>query len=201
MRQCIPSKQIQSLLFQTSQIKYTYRNIIDWKFAVRLIAIALSLCITVSLPGTLGAQDVPNRSAELQVLERYIGDWETVVTVKGTGEKLASVQSRTWSKEGKFVLSEERELSTKRESQFLVTYDSKGAQYRACFINDEFTVPLLGKWVEKSQTMTWKSSDIAFKHDIIQRFIDKDNVEWSMTVTNPEGKVVLDISAKQTRRK
>lgn len=168
---------------------------------MRLKSIALVISITVSSLGAVSAQDVPKRSAELQVLDRYIGDWETVVTVKGTGEKLTSIQSRKWSREGKFVLSEEQELPTKRESQFLVTYDSKSSQYRACFINDEFTVPLLGTWNEKDQTMKWKSSDVSFKHDMIQRFIDKDNSEWTMTVASPEGTVVLELAAKQTRRK
>mgnify|MGYP003346488359 FL=1 len=108
---------------------------------------------------------------------------------------------RKWSREGKFVLSEEQDLSTKKESQFLVTYDAKGARYRACFINDEFTVPLLGTWDEKTQTMRWKSSDVSFKHDMIQHFVDSDHSEWTMTVASTEGVVVLELSAKQTRRK
>jgi hypothetical protein len=82
-----------------------------------------------------------------------------------------------------------------------MTYDAKSKQYRACFINDEFTVPLLGSWDDKAQTMRWRSADIAFKHDAVHRFVDKDHVEWTMTVTSPEGKVVLELSAKQTRRK
>ena len=168
---------------------------------MRLTSIALTICITASLPGAVSAQDASKRSAELQVLDRFIGDWETVVTAKGTDEKSTSVQSRKWSREGKFVLSEEQDLSTKKEAHFFITYDSKGKQYRACFINDEFTVPLLGTWDQKSQTMQWKSSDVAFKHDGVHRFIDKDHVEWTMTVTSPEGKVVLELSAKQTRRK
>ncbi|MBM4072408.1 MAG: DUF1579 domain-containing protein [Planctomycetes bacterium] len=168
---------------------------------MRLISIALTICILPSVPGPVSAQDAPKRSAELQVLDRFLGEWETVVTTKGTGEKSTSIQSRKWSREGKFVLSEEQDVSTKKESHFLITYDSKGKQYRACFINDECTVPFLGTWDEKAQTMTWKSSDVAWKHHGIERFIDKDHVEWTMTFTNPEGKVVLELSAKQTRRK
>lgn len=167
---------------------------------MRLISFAL-LVIMACVLGTAKAQDAPMRSAELQVLDRYIGDWETVVTAKGTEEKFTSIESRKWSREGKFVLSENHDISVKKEAHFLITYDPKGKQYRACFINDEFTVPLLGTWDEKTQTMKWRSSDVAFKHDSVHRFIDKDNVEWTMTVTSPEGKVVLELSAKQTRRK
>jgi hypothetical protein len=94
-----------------------------------------------------------------------------------------------------------RRFGQARITHFLVTYDSKAKQYRACFINEEFTVPLLGKWDESTRTMRWKSSDVAFKHDGVNRYVDKDTVEWTMTITSPEGKVVLELSAKQTRRR
>ena len=62
-------------------------------------------------------------------------------------------------------------------------------------------MPLMGTWDESTKTMRWKSSDIAFRHDGVHRFVNKDLVEWTMTVTSPEGKIVLEMSAKQTRRK
>lgn len=168
---------------------------------MRLIFLAAILIVTAFPIIIVKAQDAPKRSAELQVLDRYIGEWETVVTVKDTGEKLTSIENRKWSREGKFVLSENFDFLPKREAHFLFTYDSKAKQYRACFINEEFTVPLLGQWDEIQKTMRWQSSGVAFKHDSVHRFIDNEHSEWTMTVTSPEGKVVLELSAKQTRRK
>ncbi|MFM8215019.1 MAG: DUF1579 family protein [Pirellula sp.] len=165
---------------------------------MRLIPFTLAVFIAASV---LIAGDDPKRSSELQVLEYLIGDWETVVTVKETEVKATSIQSRKWSRDGKFVLSEELDLSTNKESHFLVTYDPTAKKYRACFMNEGATVPLLGTWDESNKTMTWKSTDIAFEHEGVHRKINDDLVEWTMTVTSPEGKVVLDISAKQTRRK
>jgi hypothetical protein len=155
-------------------------------FMMRILLMVVTGSIMLMAFASASAQDVPKRSAELQVLDRYIGDWETVVTASGTDEKSTSMESRRWSREGKFVLSE--------------NHDSNSKQYRACFINEELTVPLFGKWDEKMQTMTWNSSEVAFKHHSIHRFIDKDHVEWTMTVTSPDGEVVLELSAKQTRR-
>lgn len=165
---------------------------------MRLIPFTLAVCIAASV---LGAGDAPKRSSELQVLDYLIGDWETVVTVKETGEKSTSIQTRKWSRDGTFVLSEELDISAKEESHFLVTYDPTVRKYRACFMNKGATVPLLGTWDESNKTMTWKSSDIAFKHEGVHRRVTEDLVEWTMTVTSPEGKVLLDLSAKQTRRK
>lgn len=167
---------------------------------MRPIILALTMLILATGPSPANAQDISKRSPELQVLDRYVGNWETVITVKGTGEMITSVESRRWSREGKFVLSENLDLPAKREAHFLVTYDSKAKHYRACFINEEFTVPLLGAWDEGTQTMKWVSSEVTFKHDLVHRFITKNHVEWTMTVTSPEGKVVLELSAKQTRK-
>ena len=97
---------------------------------MRLISFAVGLVVTAIMPWSMSAGDAPKRPAELQVLDYLIGDWETVVTVRGTGEKFNSLQTRRWSRDGKFVLSEELDLSTKRESHFLVTYDAKAKHYR-----------------------------------------------------------------------
>lgn len=165
------------------------------------ILMSVTVCVMASMSGTVSSQEPAKRSAELQVLDHFIGDWETEIAVKGTNEKSTSFQSRKWSREGTFVLSEERDLSTKKESHFAITYDSQGKHYRACFINENATVPLLGTWDAQSRTMHWKSSDVSFKHEGANHFIDADHAEWTMTVTSPDGKVVLELSAKQTRRK
>jgi hypothetical protein len=168
---------------------------------MKLISLALAMITAICLPISVNADDKPKRSAELQVLDRFIGEWETVITIKGSDEKTTRIENRKWSQDGKFVLYDNQEEPGKRESHFLITYDSKKGLYRACFINDEFTVPLLGTWDEKSMSMKWKSEHVAFNHDALNRIIDKDNMEWEMTVTSPEGKIVLELSAKQTRRK
>ena len=50
--------------------------------------------------------------------------------------------------------------------------------------------------------MKWNGTDAAgVKHAGNVQFIDKDHVEWSMVVTSPEGKAVVELPAKQTRRK
>jgi len=169
---------------------------------MRSSTFALVLVVTTLLPACLLAEDAPKRSPELQVLDRFIGEWDGEAVVKGTGEKTKSVEHRKWSRAGKFVLSEnwDESAQNKRESHFLMSFDSKTNQYRSCFINEEFTVPLLGTWDETSKTMRWKSSDVPFKHDVIDRFVDKDHVEWTMKVVSPEGDVVLEIIGKQTRR-
>jgi hypothetical protein len=169
---------------------------------MRLVAITLAITATVGIPGSSIAGDAPKRSAEVQVLDRFIGNWETEISVKPTGDKFNTTESRKWSREGTFVLSEDLNVTTKKEAHFLLTYDSNAKAFRACYIDEGNAVIFLGTWDEGSQTIKWASPDGAgAKHTGTYRFIDKDHVEWSMTVTGPDGKVVVELSAKQTRKK
>lgn len=169
---------------------------------MRLVAITLAVLVAAHRPLPVCGDDAPKRSAELQVLDRFIGNWETVITVKPTGEKYNTTENRKWSREGTFVLSEDLNLSTKKEAHFLLTYDPNAKVYRACFIEEGNAMILVGTWDKDTQTMKWASPDGAgTKYTGNNRFIDRDHVEWSMVVTGPDGKVLVELAAKQTRKK
>lgn len=83
-----------------------------------------------------------------------------------------------------------------------MTYEPTAKVYRSCYIEEGTAMILLGTWDKDTQTMTWKGADAAGnKHTATHRFADKDHVEWSIVVTAADGKVVVELSAKQTRRK
>jgi hypothetical protein len=169
---------------------------------MRLITMTLSVLATATFAGNMNADDTPKRSAELQVLERFIGTWDTVLTNKNTGKKSNTIERRKWSRKGHFILSEDFDSSANKEAHFLITYDTKGKLYRGCWINENITSTLLGTWDEENDSMKWDGTDsFGNKLATTHRFITKDRVEWSTVVTNPDGKVVFEADAKQTRRK
>jgi hypothetical protein len=178
------------------------RYIFAFALAMRLTLMTLAVLVAAIFAENVNADDAPKRSAELQVLERFIGTWDSVVTNKTTGEKSNTIGQRRWSRKGQFVLFEEFDSSTKKEQHFLVTYDPTGKVYRACFINENAVADFVGTWDGEKDTMTWKGSD-SFGNTFVgvDRFIDKDHAEWSMVFKNPDGKVFLESSAKVTRRK
>jgi hypothetical protein len=50
--------------------------------------------------------------------------------------------------------------------------------------------------------MTWTGTDEAGNKSVGKtKIIDKHTHEWTVVTTDPNGKVVLDLSAKNTRRK
>jgi hypothetical protein len=169
---------------------------------MRCLALILAAVVLTAPARHSSADDIPKRTAELQVLDRFIGTWDSVVTNKMTGDTGDTIEERRWSRKGTFVLSEDFNLRTQKEAHFLMTYDPNAKAYRTCYIDEFNTAPILGTWDEKTQTMTWNGTD-AYKSRLTgtYRFVDKDTVEWSMIFTDPDGKVVIELATKQTRRK
>jgi hypothetical protein len=169
---------------------------------MRYLAISLTVLALTALPRMLSADDAPKRSDELQVLDSYVGTWDCVVTDKTTAKESKTVEERRWSRKGTFVLFENFDLTTKKESHYLMTYDANAKAYRTCYIDDSTTISLLGTWDARTKSMTWRGKDGEDNRvSGTERFVDKDNLEWSLVFTNPDGKVVAELSGKQTRRK
>ena len=169
---------------------------------MRYLAISLTVLALTAPARVLSADDAPMRSEELQVLDSYVGTWDCVVTDKATAKESNSVEERRWSRKGTFVLFENFDLTAKKESHYLMTYDPNAKVYRTCYIDDSITMSLLGTWDARTKTMTWRGKDSNDNRvSGTERFIDEDNLQWSLVGTNPDGKVVGEFSGKQTRRK
>jgi len=169
---------------------------------MRCLLLILSVPVLAVGARPLSADDTAKRSDELQVLDRFIGTWDSVVTNKTTGEKSSTTEQRRWSRKGTFVLSEDFNPTTEKEAHFLMTYDPHDKAYRTCFMAQSNTTPIRGTWEEEAQTMGWNGAD-AYNNRVTgtRRFIDKDTAEWLLVITNPEGQVLTELSAKQKRRK
>ena len=168
---------------------------------MRRIVIALTVLGAATLSPATNADDPPKRSVELQVLDRFVGTWDLKVTAKVSGQKENShegVETRKWSRGGSFVLFEN---NAPPEFHMLLTYDSNAKEYTGFLMSGPSRLPLSGTWDERTATMTFKGTypdggKLLSKH----RFIDKNNAESSSTISNAEGKVVVELTHKQTRR-
>ena len=147
----------------------------------------------------------PKRTAEQEVLDRFAGDWKTVVTNKTAGTTETSFQSRSWSRDGKGTVFHEESIDPATGTEFpaLWRYDTENEVYRFAMLFPNSWAIIEGTWDEKSQTMTWSKNIDGWgnRGSGIHRFIDKDHAEWTFVVKNSEGVVVAELSAKQTRLK
>ena len=59
-----------------------------------------------------------------------------------------------------------------------------------------------GKWDDKTRTMTWTSTDEDGNKSVGKtKIIDNNTHEWTVVTTSSNGKLMLDLYAKNTRRK
>jgi hypothetical protein len=150
------------------------------------------------------ADDPPQRSAELQVLDRFVGIWDVVVTTKVTGGGAStekSVETRKWSSGGN-VLHFEASAKQNPESHLLVTHDAATGSYPGVLIAGPSRAVLTGSWDEPSQTMTFRGvfADGGGRFTFKNKFIDTRTIETSGVITDREGKVLMEQTHKQTRR-
>jgi hypothetical protein len=157
----------------------------------------------------MNGQDPPKRSAELQVLNHFVGTWDFDVTnTPATGAAITgkTSETRTWTLGGKFVQFENPQTGKPDEPEFqmLVTYDPTTKTYPGVLMNGSGRALVDGTWDEAAKTMTFKgtfSDGSGGTFSFTNRFIDADHCEASGTMRDASGKVFLEQTQKQTRRK
>jgi hypothetical protein len=175
---------------------------------MRLTLLTLTLLSATPLSGLAFANDPPDRSSELQVIDRFVGVWDVKVTITPTGGEETTVDSvshRSWSVGGNFVQFQDPDNLKRPESneaQVLLTYDSNRKNYPGVWMSGPNRAELTGTWDAKTTTMHWAGK---FPDGVTStgydRFIGKDRAETSTRVNDADGNVVLRISRVQTRRK
>ena len=175
---------------------------------MRLITMALAVLTAATLAETVNADDTPKRSAELQVLERFVGTWDFVTTNKPKGGEITTEktgETRKWSIGGKFVhfQNPQKENSDWPEFHMLLTYDPATKTYPGILMAGPIRSVVNGTWDKETKTMTFTGtfgdggSKLVFKN----RFIDKDHCESTGVLKNAKGEVFMKQTFKQSRRK
>jgi hypothetical protein len=86
-----------------------------------------------------------------------------------------------------------------------MTYDPTVGKYRSWYFDSATGIPrdlVTGTWDEATATMTWEGVDPnGYRTKGTHRIVNEDHQEWTVTATNREGKIVMDLSGKSTRRK
>lgn len=181
---------------------------------MRLLSLTLALFTAALFTAALlssatSGDDTPKRSAELQVLDRFVGTWDFVVTNKPAGGETVTgktFETRTWSLGGKFVQFEnpQTEQPDQPEFQMLVTYDPAAKTYPGFLMSGPSRAIVTGTWDQASQTMTFRGSfsdNSGVTFVFTNRFSDADHCEASGVIKDAAGNVIVEQIQKQTRRK
>lgn len=174
---------------------------------MRLMALTLLALVSALNSVAWSANETPKRSAELQVLDRFVGTWDLAVTHKpkgGTATSDKTFEFRKWSEGGQFIHFHNPQRD-KPEAEFhmLITYDAAKKSYTGVLMVGATRTFVDGSWDEATKTMRFHGAfpDNGGKFDFKNRFVDADRIEASGVFTDRNGEVFLERSDVQTRRK
>jgi hypothetical protein len=137
-------------------------------------------------------------------LSRYVGSWQGEVRVDGAAvDSHCYTQSNTfsWTLEGHFL--EERGSGTNGSSFIgLWSFDAGAGNYRAHYFLAPTgdIVAITHHWNEQTKTFTG-SADLGGGIQLLaeDRFIDPNTYEWSTIISDPTGKVLTRLQAREHR--
>lgn len=179
-----------------------------------MVVLGLSVAIGSSAVGR--AQDKepkenvpPPKPVELKVLNRFLGAWETDVTSKQaewTPKEFQSkgVSSFEWMLDGRFMKNISKAVAPEKAESFqLMTYNPVAKKYFMWFFDSSGAVSEAdGTWDAENATLTWLSQpdeNLTAVNRI--RFVDKDNIAWTMLIKDKNNKIYLDLRGKMKRKK
>jgi hypothetical protein len=144
------------------------------------------------------------KPAELKVLGRLVGTWNTECTEKsGEREKrIGGVMSVEWMLDGWFVRCKGMRKPEKITNEQIIGFSAKKGFQMWYFDSWGLAMAAAGQWNETSKTLTWRATpadNVVLVNE--EHFIDDDTTEWHMVASNRDGAVLFEQRGKMTRQK
>jgi len=168
---------------------------------MRPVAITLTVLATVCCSPVSSADGPEKRSAEAQVLDRFVGAWDIKMTIKAPGKEPVHMdisETRRLSRGGAVLVFENPDPP---EFHMMWTHDRNAKKYVGVWMFGGDRGLLTGTWEEQTSTMKFEGTGADGSTSVSTfRFIDKDHSESSAVYRDRAGKVVLEVTWKHTRR-
>lgn len=171
------------------------------------MAAGLGLIVAPALAREPGpAEDVP----ELKALAGFVGKFDTMFKVKpleGASEGI----DRKGTAEGEWILGgrflrqtwsvEAADSAPAVSGWTIMTYDVEKKTYRSWhFVSEGGASEGEGAYDAGTKTLTWTARDARGLKTVTRSSMVEDGESWAITVSDPEGKVLVDLKGKNTRR-
>ena len=158
-------------------------------------------------PGlSVGQEASPKKHPDKRkVLERFVGTWDHVITIKPPGapeSKHQTVSERSWSMGETYLhFAEVNRLEPDRnEFQMLLTYDPAKEAYSGVIMDGTSRSTVESTWSEETATMSFvATNEGGYRLKYSLRFVSADRAEAEGAFHDPDGNVVVGIEWVQTR--
>lgn len=167
----------------------------------------LCLAVLVMIPARADPQDWPPQA--LEVLSRFLGDWETQTWIRHDGPPVRESQTRGQGVCRKTLGGRYFEFRTASTSippgqtdLQIMTYDVKTGLYRQwLFDSDGYRHEAAGRWDPTTSTLRWEGQTEGTSFVIEDRWVAADRLEWTLRRTGADGRQLQTIRGILTRRK
>ena len=144
-------------------------------------------------------------SAEIEVLNRWLGVWEFHTTLKPAAwslkaKELSGTSKALWILEKQFQQISSQ--SDEHETREIHRYDAPTNKYHKwTFTSDGSTSFWIGSWDEESSAMEWVYVDLGLgiTGKIVDRFSSSVKYESKLVMKDGKGNVLLDIRTEYAR--
>ena len=167
-----------------------------------IIAAALLQAVALGAPAASQSADAAPES----VLSRFVGAWKTEARIRNSGPPLRelSTSGRAQSHrtlEGRYVEFRTSSIEPPGTSELqIMTYDKDAGIYRQwVFDSDGYRHEARGRWNAATSTLRWEGEAGGARFVIDDRWVSSDRLEWTLTRTGADGRLIQRIDGVVTR--
>lgn len=143
--------------------------------------------------------DARPTAAELEPLQRFVGDWQTETTFRRTGPpaREATTNGKATCQatlDGRYFEFRSETIPPGDSDLQVMTYDEAAHVYRQwVFSSDGYRHEATGVWDAKTSTMTWTGATDADPFVIEDHWTSADCLQWRLVRKDAAGKVIQTI--------
>jgi hypothetical protein len=164
--------------------------------------IVLALIAHAVSPATRASGDGPPD----QVLERFVGSWTTAAVIRNSGPPAREIRATGRAQCRRTLADRYVEFrSTSIDPPDVVelqvmTYDAEAGLYRQWVFDSEgYRHEAVGRWNAATSTLRWEGRVAGVSFVIDDRWVSRDRLEWTLTRTAADGRVVQRIEGVVSR--
>jgi len=157
------------------------------------------------LTPALAGEGLLSEAEARAVLQRFIGQWQTVAKIHRLGPPERDIATRGVATcratlEGEYFEFRTQTIPPGDADLQVMTYDAAEGLFRQwVFSSDGYRHEATGTWNAATSTIQWKGTSPAGSFVIQDRWTNNDQLDWTLERSDPQGRTVQTIVGTVSR--